>query len=393
VTRAGLQGAAAALAALAVMVGLVAVGLYRLEVGGVGAVAAGVALAAGGSVELLAGGGFGAELRGGLSGMPLGVSLAGAAVLVVSFQAPLRRRAVGREELAVRVAAAVGTFVAGVGVLALVGQGRLPIGRLGEWGRLGEPDGAPFLGRERRSREAVTPELGQGSTPGDRTVQFHTDLAVTLGAGLLWVVVVLVVGWLVVRRAPLPSRLTWVHRVRPALSATVTVVLVLVVDGTLVGLLVGGPLGGGLVLGAGTGVVLVLTLGIGVPWSAPVPVGEVLPVVFAAFTLLACGLLGAAWAPVPVLRWRAAVGAGLLLGVAVATTVAALTFLARVSVDFGVRLFGSQLLETELSLRGNVLLALVLGLGGGFLAGAGGHLLMACGPLRRRRARSSPDRR
>lgn len=412
-SRMVLDGAAAGLASLVVMAAVSALAFAQLDAGSLPAMtAATVALAVGGSVNLSTpdaarAGELGAGLHGTLDLMPLGVTLVGAVVLVVVFLAPMRQRTTTPAELVVRAGAATGTVLAFLTVAAVVTRGRLPLSALGLGGG-GDPPAGELrerLGGDRR-RNPDLGGLGRGGADRPGAAEFTIDVPSTVVAGLLWVLVVLAVGWVAARRAPLPTGWEWAQRIRPALSATVTVLLVLTSIGTATGLALaalgrGGPLTAGLVFGASTGVLVVLALGIGVPWSASaggsiadllpadrVPRGELslvqlsdwglwwLPTAFAGVTLLVCGVLAAVRDPrTGEPRLRRAVSAGARLGVVLAMVLAVSTLLAGISVDIGISVFGTEFTSAELDLRANVPLALGLGLAGGAVAGFVGYLL------------------
>ncbi|OLF15907.1 streptophobe family protein [Actinophytocola xanthii] len=409
-----LEGAAAGLAAVVVMAGLCAFGLAQLGAEEVPAMtAAAVALAVGGSVDLTASAsGQAAELGAGLHGtaqlMPLGVSLVGAAVLVLAFWAPVRRRTPAAEELATRAFAAAAAFLASVAVLALLGRGRLPLAGLGL--RAGRD--RPGRGLPPGLAERLEDRARAGGPAGE--ARFSADVAAAVGAGLLWVLVVLAVGWLVSGRGPLPPRWTWAHRLRPAVTSTVLVLVVLAGLATAAGLVLGlvgrnGSLAGGVLFAGATGVLALLGLGLGVPWSASAsgPMTSLVPpdrlpdgvldaggwpatLAFAAVTLLVTAVLtarhdrDAGEGP----RWLRAATAGLRHGLVVAAALAVATLLAGASVEFGVSVLGSQLMGAELRLSGNVLLTLVLGFVAGAAAGAVGRLAV---DLARRRSPSTVD--
>ncbi len=443
--RAALEGTAAALAAVAIMAALSAIALSHFGIGedaSVPAVAAAmVTLAVGGSVSLDAGAsGMGRALGSGVQGtlelMPLGISLAGAVVFVIAFSLPLRRQGPGPGRLTVRAAAAVGAFTVAITVLAMLGRGPLRLAELGPWsaapggglrgGRLRDHLGGGGGGglRDRLGGHGLRDGLGGGGLRGglggdggqgsgellrgSAAVQFHADVSSALANGLVWAAVVLALGWLVWRRAPLPSGWGWAHRIRPALSATATVLVTLMSIGTAAGLVLSvfgenGSLAGGLLLGAATGVLVTLALGIGVPWSASaggaaaellpadripdgtlslasLPTGRplwILPVGFAMVTLLVCGVLAAARGPSAPTGGRLshAVAAGGRLGVIVAIAMAVLTILAAGSMEVGVSLLGTELLGTEVSLHANSALAAASGLAGGAVSGFAGSLL------------------
>jgi hypothetical protein len=429
--RAALEGAGAALAAVGVMAGLCAFGLEQLGAEGVPAMtAAAVTLAVGGSVDLAASGsgrasGLGAGLHGTAHLMPLGVSLTGAAVLVLVFWAPLRRRTPAVAELATRACAAAATFLGSVAVLALLSRGRLPLADLGLRDRGDRGQLPPGLGDRLDDRlddrlgdrlgDRLEGRPGGGGSTGDAT--FSADMVTALGAGLLWVLVVLAVGWLVSGRGPLPASWAWADRLRPAVSSTVVVLVALAASATAAGLALGlvgrdGTLAGGVLFGGGTGVLAALTLGIGAPWSmtSSGSMTTLLPpdrlpdgllgggsrtvltaVAFAAVTLLVSAVLAARRDrdTGEDNRARRAVAAGVRHGLVVAVVLSVLTLLAGASVEFGVSLLGSELMGAELGLGGNVALTLVLGAGAGAVTGAAGHL--AVDLVRRARRRPAPS--
>ncbi|WP_439385623.1 streptophobe family protein [Amycolatopsis lexingtonensis] len=157
------RGLAAAAAAVLAMAAVAAAGLLLL--GGEQAAsmtAAVVALAVGGSVDLeAAAGGLPVGLRGGLHGMPLGVSLAGALVLGWLL---LRRR----EGLLVRGGAAVAAFTGAVGAIAVWAAGKVSLP-----GGAGAPRGCgparlPGAGLSARVGQALTGKPGGPFTGAGR---------------------------------------------------------------------------------------------------------------------------------------------------------------------------------------------------------------------------------
>ncbi|MFJ5592958.1 streptophobe family protein [Streptomyces noursei] len=209
-----------ALAGLVTMVVTAALGLWAagaadLPQGGYPAVvAATVVAAAGGSISATGDAGIIAEARAAVDAVPLSVTLAGMLVTAVLFLRPLRHRAVAPAgELLGRIARTAVCWVVLLWLVALAARHSFTV----------------TVGN------SLADQLGAllGSTP---TVGFHADLPATVGYGLLWVLAVLVLAFLVSRRAPLDARLLrFQDAVRPPAHAMLLVLLVYVAIGLLVG--------------------------------------------------------------------------------------------------------------------------------------------------------------
>lgn len=144
-------------------------------------VAATVVVAAGGSVGLSGDAGVLAQAHANLDAVPLSVTLAGALVTAAVFLLPLRHRAVaGTGELLGRIARTAVCWLVLLLLLALASSHdfRITVGN----------DIADQLGAE------------LGATP---VIGFRADVPATLGVGLLWVLALLVLTFLISRRAPL----------------------------------------------------------------------------------------------------------------------------------------------------------------------------------------------
>ncbi|MDW4903995.1 streptophobe family protein [Streptomyces sp. ADMS] len=388
------QALAAVLAGLGAMVLAAGLGLWAAGAGDLpdGAfprvVAATVVTAVGGTVELTGDAGDLATTTGGLTVMPLSVTLVGALVTGAGFLRPLRHRAVaGAPELAgwaARVAVLWGLGLAGLAFAARqafavsLGDGTLE--------DIGEVFGA-------------APRIG-----------FAANVPLTLLAGLLWLAGVLALALLVSRGAPLPARLLrFQESVRPAAYAMVVLLLAFVALGTVTGLVVAVTRGQPaqslalVLLGMPNLVWLALTTGLGATWEGRVdgPFGLPMPhvldevlrtsdtatlnlstlsgydgrvwwlVVVDAVLLLAAAFLMAARSPSRMRAWQHAVH----MAVALALTVLMICLIGRISAryglsvlgvgDLGGNLSGSLLLRPQL--WGALGLALLWGLVTGFL--------------------------
>ncbi|MFB6888500.1 streptophobe family protein [Kitasatospora sp. NPDC056327] len=208
--RGWLDALAVVLAGLAAMAAVAALGLWAagadaLPGGGFPYVlAATLALAVGGTVELDGGAGFFASADAGITAMPLSVGLVGALTVAEVFLRQLRFRAVagGRELLGRTVRTAVVWLVALVLLCAAARHDfTVPLG-----GGLAEELGGAL---------GLAPEVG-----------FRAQPASTVGLGLLWLLVVLAATFAVSRRAPLPRSLVrFQQAVRPAGFAMLLVLL------------------------------------------------------------------------------------------------------------------------------------------------------------------------
>ncbi|MFE3502316.1 streptophobe family protein [Kitasatospora sp. NPDC059160] len=218
--RGWLDALAVVLAGLVAMAAVAALGLWLagasdLPEGGFPPVlAATLALAVGGSVQLDGGAGSFAAVDAGVSAMPLSVSLVGAVVIAEVFLRQLRFRAVaGGGELLGRIARTVVLWLIALVVITVTAKHTFVI-QLG--GSLVETIGGAL---------GLTPEVG-----------FHADGATTIGVGLAWLLLVFAAVFAVSRRAPLPrGLLRYQLAVRPAAFALWTVLLGYVAIGAVAG--------------------------------------------------------------------------------------------------------------------------------------------------------------
>lgn len=358
-----------------------------------------VVTAVGGTVKLSGAAAALAGSRGGLTVVPLSVTLAGALAVAAGFLRPLRHRAVaGAPELAGWAARIAVLWLAALVALALTARQdfTVPLGN-GTIGDLGDLFG-------------VTPEVG-----------FTTDVPRTLLAGTAWLAGVLVLALLVSSGAPLPSRLLRFHAtVRPAAYAMVVLLLACVALGTVIALVVAATRGharetlGMLLLGLPNLVWLAFTTGLGATWEGRVegPFGLPMPhvldqvlrgsdtatlnlgtlsgydgkvwwlVAVDAVLLLGAGFVTAARSPAGTRLWRHAVH----LAVALPLTVLMICLVGRVSAHYGLSLLGVGDLGGGLSgvlfLKPHLWSALGLAALWGLAAGLLGGLLAA--PVHRR---------
>ncbi|WP_372662266.1 streptophobe family protein [Amycolatopsis kentuckyensis] len=427
------RGLAAAAAALLAMAGVAAAGLLLLGAGGLTAPV--IALAVGGSVDLQAApvGGLPVGVRGGLRGIPLGVSLAGAVVLGWLL---LRRR----EGLLVRGAVAGVAFAGVLGGVALWAGGKV-----GLPGGVGAPRGCastrlPFPGSSAGVRESLPGGLGNGSSGGmsqslpaglgngssgavsptlpaglstgpssgvsqilpgglgtGPSVGASQPLPGGLGAGLpaqgglpspahleaafsvavgptvagaaVWALVVVAVCWLIAR---FPSAATTLRALRRPLAGLVAVCLI--AAGAL-----GGPAAAGAVLLLLPQLIAAAVLtGLGVPWhlsttgllSCTPDTSFPATHWIAGAVLLGCGIAIAVRRRRPPLRQAAELAA--VVGGVLGVT----ALLSRFSVDLSVTAFGFSIPVLGAQLAANPLLALAAGAVGGAVAGFAGSLLV-----------------
>ncbi|WP_405408073.1 streptophobe family protein [Streptomyces decoyicus] len=215
------QALGAAVAGIVTMLVFAALGLWAAGAadlpGGAfpSVVAATVLVAAGGSVGLYGDVGGLAQADAALDVVPLSVTLAGALVTATVFLLPLRHRAVaGTRELLARIAR---TAVCWLVLLLLLTFAARHTFRISVGNGLAEQLGAEL-----------------GATP---TLGFRADVPATLGFGLLWVLALLVLTFLVSRRAPLSSRLLhFQDSVRPPAFAMLVTLLGYVVIGLVAGI-------------------------------------------------------------------------------------------------------------------------------------------------------------
>ncbi|MEU9211512.1 streptophobe family protein [Streptomyces sp. NPDC048415] len=407
-------------AVVAVLAGLIAMGVVAaLGLWAAGAadlpdnafprvVAATVVTAVGGTVELAGDAGAIAGTKAGLTVIPLSVTLTGVLVLAAGFLRPLRHRAVaGAPELAGWAARMAVLWVLGLVGLALLARQNFTVdlgnGTIGDIGNL----------------FGATPKVG-----------FKTDVARTLGFGVLWLAGVFVVALLVSRRAPLPARLVrFQESVRPAAYAMVVLLLVYVALGVVVALVAAATRGhvpatfAVILLGLPNVAWLTLTIGLGATWNGRVggPFGLPMPhvldevlrtrdvsalnlrsladhdgrwwwlVVVDAVLLLAVAFVMAARSPARMRAWQHAVH----MAVALALTVLMICLLGRISAHYGLSILGigdlGGGLKGELFLKPEVWTALGLAVLWGLVTGFLGSLL-AKGVHRRGEVGDSPDR-
>lgn len=355
-------------------------------------VAATVVTAVGGTVELSGDAGGLAGTEGGLTVIPLSVTLTGALVVGWGFLRPLRHRAVaGAPELAGWAARIAALWLIALLGLAFAARRTFEIS-LGE-GALG--DLGDLFG--------VRPKVG-----------FSTDVLPTVLIGLVWLAGVLVLALLVSRGAPLPGGLLrFQASVRPAAHAMVRLLLAYVVIALLIALVVAVTRGHAaetfavILLGLPNVAWLALTIGLGATWDGRVdgPFGLPMPhvldevlrtpdvsalnlgtlaehdgrvwwlLVVDAVLLLTTAFVMAALSPARIRAWQHAVH----MAVALALTVLMICLMARISARLGLSVLGIGDLGDGLS--GQVLLrprlwgALGLALLWGLVTGFAGALL------------------
>ncbi|MGW6894642.1 streptophobe family protein [Streptomyces chartreusis] len=281
-----LSAVAAVSWALIGMAGTAALGLHLLEADSASSLgpmtAAVVALGAGGSVtpsgDVSAFGLTGAEAATAIEITPLGVSLVGAVLLSWFFLRSLRGAGVviAPAELLARAGTVVALFVATLGGLAWAGHDVITI----DGSSLGLDD-LPGGGGGGGLEIPGVGDIG-GLLPdqvGDlidarAAVGFTVDTAPTLLGGLGWSAGILLIALLASRRTPLPRAWDAVHRVvRPAVSALVAVLLVVVVAGLAAAAYaaIGDDhpkrIAGAALLGAPNGVWLGIPIGLFVPFD------------------------------------------------------------------------------------------------------------------------------
>ncbi|MFG2860476.1 streptophobe family protein [Streptomyces sioyaensis] len=316
-------------------------------------VAATVVVAAGGSVGLSGDAGVLAQAHANLDAVPLSVTLAGALVTAAVFLLPLRHRAVaGTGELLGRIARTAVCWLVLLLLLALASSHdfRITVGN----------DLADQLGAE------------LGATP---VIGFRADVPATLGVGLLWVLALLVLTFLISRRAPLSPRLLhFQDSVRPPAFAMLLTLLAYAAIGLVIGIVelftrgdpartfavifLGLPNLAWMALGIGTGGGWVghVDKAIGLP--VPPALDQVLRtrgqrtldlnslsaydgrvwllVAVAAVVLLATAFFAAVRSPARRPAWRHAVE----MAVALALTLFTVGLLTRISASFGLSLIG-----------------------------------------------------
>ncbi|MFF5298093.1 streptophobe family protein [Streptomyces sp. NPDC013161] len=462
-----LEGAAAALCALVAMAAVAWLALWLLGAGSAGSLGtmamALAAMAVGGSVSagsVNSGGGTGGSgsmssmlsglFGGGGGGMspsmsgaadiaPLGVTVVGSVVLWLVFSRRLRQRPLTARELGARAAGAGAAALVAFVLVATLAHGTfsLPASAMSR-GLGGGAQGAGASGAGGGAMGALGGMFG-GSSSGaaqDTTMSYDVHVGATAFGALVWVAVVLALGCLVSRRVRVPLGGA-VDRVRPGwapgLSAVVRTLLVLVVVPmalvTFVGVVVGGRVGavaGGVLLLAPNALAVLLTLGVGAPWTAathPVqsqggnPLASLMgalggggqqatarqqdrtehlrslsaggwplwlgALMVTAVVLLVCARAAARnTAPAdarPLHRYDGPLarqlGTAERFGVVTAVVLGTAAWLAGASGHFGVSMFGSEMGGTRAELSGGVLWTVVFGLLAGGVAGFLGSLL------------------
>ena len=340
------RAVAAVAAAYAVMAAVASAGLLLVGAHSVfRATAATLAAAVGGTASVTAGlsrGTLSAGLHGTVTVVPLGVALAGAAVLVVL----LRRPAASGRDRAIRSATVAVVLPAVFTLTASAGHGRLKVTPPCD-----DTHGIAYCG---------------GPLRGGLTLAYHASAGRTLLGSLGWTLVVLA---LVIALDPGSP-------VRQAVRSCVAVLGCASLAVTLAGLaaaVVRGPrAAGAALLLAPNATFATVSRGVGVPWSlgragsAPL----LLPAVFAAAVLLVAGVLAAVRGP----AWQNAVRLGSVTG----PLLALLTAVAGASARLDVTVLGFTLPALGVRATGDILVALVLGAAAGAAAGLAG------GPLRER---------
>ncbi|WP_223006810.1 streptophobe family protein [Streptomyces roseirectus] len=404
--------------ALIGMTGVAALGLHLLRADSAGSLgpmtAAVVALGAGGSVspsgDMSAFGLTGAEAASAIDIAPLGVSLVGALLLSWFFLRSLRAAGVvvSLAELLVRAGAVAVLFVAMLGGLAWAGHDVITI----DGGALRSPDKLEIPGVG--DVGGLLPDRIGDLVEAEAAVGFTVDTGPTLLGGLGWCAGVLLLAVLASRRTPLPLNWGFVHRsVRPAVSAVVSVLLIAVAAGWAAAVFASlrddhpGRIFGAALLGAPNGVWVGVGVGLFVPFDGqasgiltyvlPDPVDRLLAsgepgsvtlarlaeldgrvwllgVAAALMTLLA-GVFAAVRTPVSGGARRFVGGCAVRLGVVTGVALAVLARVTVVSVDAGLSVLGVDAVGAALELRGDVVVAGLVGVGWGVGAGALGAVL------------------
>ncbi|UGQ10216.1 streptophobe family protein [Yinghuangia sp. ASG 101] len=291
--EAWLHALVAVVAAFAAMAFTAWLALWLLGAGDLGGgsmpalVAAAVALAVGGKVDLKGAESTGdqgilgsilgdvpvAEAGGEVDLLMFGIGLVGALVLGWLFLRPLRYRLViGIDELIAHMARIAVFTAAGLGACVALGSHALPIGDA-----IPQVDAAELMG---------VFNLGAAA-------EFTTDAPTTLGFGLVWMLLTMVVALAVSARGPLPR--LWL-RYRDVLRPPVAGVMAVFLGAVVLGI-IGAPfvaaeapepkrMIGGMLLALPNVMWLLVTLGLGVEWKSsgggdfsfglPGPLGQLL---------------------------------------------------------------------------------------------------------------------
>ena len=463
-----LEGAAAALCGLVAMAAVAWLALWLLGAGSAGSpgtmAMALAAMAVGGSVSAGSvnsggstggsgsmssvlsglfggGGGMSPSMSGAADIAPLGVTLVGSLVLWLVFSRRLRQRPFTARELGARAAGAGAAALAAFVFVATLAHGTfsLPASAMSR-GLGGGARGAGASGADSGAMGALGGMFGGssggGGTAQDTTMSYDVHVGSTAFGALVWVAVVLALGCLVSRRARVPLGGA-VDRVRPgwapSISAVVRALVVLAVVPmvlvTFVGVVAGGRVGtvaGGVLLLAPNALAVLLTLGVGAPWTAathPVqsqggnPLASLMgalggggrqataqqqdrtehlrslsaggwPLWLGALAVTAVILLTCAFVAArntvpahsrPLHRYDGPLarhlGTAERFGLVTAAVLGSAAWLAGASGHFGVSMFGSEMGGTRAELAGSVLWAVVFGLLAGGVAGFLGSLL------------------
>ncbi|WP_406131851.1 streptophobe family protein [Streptomyces sp. NBC_00989] len=428
--------------------GTMAMALTAMAVGGsvsAGSVNSGANTGGSGSLGsmlsgLFGGGGMSPSMSGAASVMPLGVTLAGSVVLWLVFSRRLRQRPVTASELGARAAGAGAAALVAFVLVATLAHGTfsMPASAMSK-GLGGGGQSAGTSGAGSGATGALGGMFGGGggsASAQDTTMSYDVHVGATAFGALVWVAVVLALGCLVGRRVRVPLGGA-VDRVRPgwapSLSAVLRALLVLVAVPTalltFVGAVTGGRVGtvaGGVLLAAPNALAVLLTLGVGAPWTAathPVqsqggnPLASLMgalgggqqtaaaqrtdrtehlgslsaggwPLWPAALAVTAVILLTCAYAAArntvpahtrPLHRYDGPLarhlGMAERFGLVTAVVLGSAAWLAGASGNFGVSMFGSEMGGTRAELSGSVLWTVVFGLLAGGVAGFLGSLL------------------
>jgi hypothetical protein len=340
IARPALAAGAAVAAGFLAMLGLAAVVLQLVGISPAAATAL-VALAVGGSVELVAESARMVDAQGVLDVTPLGLDLVGTLVAGTLFWWPLRRRVVGHRELAVRLGAAYVSFLLLACSAAALGNGSIEASSLG----------LPL--------------------PPGLVMSFQTDVLSTVLGGSVWFALAVLLCGTTVGRGVLALM---------ALAFVAAVVFALLGRGTA-----------GVLLVAPIVVPLALTIGAGLSWAVTLPDGGqtfslgsfaasgnavwiALLVVWLAFVLCS-GVLAARRTS------RSSVRQGMWLGLVVAGVLGAVVVAAELAARVEVSAFGRELVAISVGLDANPLVAVALGALWGFGAGVFGTLLIQGNPV------------